>query len=98
MIDPLQGSDRLVDLLRSQGVKALAVGLEFCHVIEFRMSFFVDLLLKADDSTSTVTDRQDLASVVKRYGGEQVLLVDVGDVRFAELILINHVHWLNILC
>ena len=64
--------------------------LELCHVLEFRPSLFADLLLKADDATSAVTYGQDLASVVKGYSGEQVLLVDIGDVGLPELTLIHH--------
>ena len=70
LIDPLQSSDRLIDLCRSQDIEALAVCLELCHVLEFRPSFFVVLLLKADDTSSAVTNRQDLPSCIKGYSWE----------------------------
>ena len=70
------------------------MSLELCKVLEFRPSFFADLLLKADDTTSAITHRQDLASVIKAYSGEQVLLVDGCDVGFSKLTLCRHVQWL----
>lgn len=67
--------------------------LEFGEIIELFLSRLVFRELKADDTTSAIADRQDLASLVKRHRREQILLADSSGVGFTQLRQSHHVKW-----
>ena len=67
VIDPLNCSDRLANLMRREDIKALRVRLELGQVLVLFDTLLVLLQLEADDTTSTITHAENAARVVEGH-------------------------------
>ena len=73
-VNPLDIGDCFADLARAQHIKVLGVRLELGKVLVIPDTFVVFLILEAYDSAASVTNRQDISSLIECHCREQVML------------------------